>query len=111
MAIRQASILVCMLVSRIGTPLTNMLRLMMVLPLVMGMAGWPFSAKSRCERGIDTAYEELKEAKAGTVISGLKLTQAAGFLAQAKVRQQLENYDACVQKVNRARDLIAAARK
>lgn len=79
------------------------------LPVLMGMGIWPKSDKEACKDRIDTAWEDLKAAKADNVIGGLRLAKATGLLTQARVRYEAGNYESCVHKAKRAREVIRSA--
>ena len=78
-------------------------------PLLLGMGSWLKSDKEACSDLIDTAWEELKEAKADNVIGGLRLAKATGLLTQARVRYEAGNYESCAHKAKRAREVIRLA--
>jgi hypothetical protein len=78
-------------------------------PLLLGMGIWPKSDKEACSDLIDTAWEELKAARADNVIGGLRLAKATGLLTQARVRYEAGNYESCVHKAKRAREVIRSA--
>jgi len=80
-----------------------------IAPFLMGMGTWFKSDKEVCSDLIDTAWEELKEARADNVIGGLRLTKATGLLAQARVRYEAGNYESCIHKAKRAREVIRSA--
>lgn len=67
----------------------------------------PMSDQQRCDSLIETAWNELTEARLSSLSEGWRLTKASKFLAQAKVRQETERFESCVEKANIARDLIA----
>ncbi|MDH5633731.1 MAG: hypothetical protein OEZ10_12155 [Gammaproteobacteria bacterium] len=76
------------------------------IPMLTGMGLLPKSGKGGCKETIDIAWEELNSAKADNVIGGLRLTKAAGILAQARVRFEAGEYESCIEKAERAREVI-----
>ncbi|HJS31618.1 MAG TPA: hypothetical protein VJ924_06465 [Alphaproteobacteria bacterium] len=65
--------------------------------------------ESQCAKGLDAAYAELDLAKAKGVAGVADMSWAASLLAAAKTQQQFGKYPNCVEKVNRARRIIARA--
>lgn len=65
--------------------------------------------EAQCAKGLDAAYAELDLAKAKGVAGVADMSWAASLLAAAKTQQQFGKYPNCVEKVNRARRIIARA--
>ncbi len=65
--------------------------------------------EAQCAKGLDAAYAELDLAKAKGVGGVADMSWAASLLAAAKTQQQFGKYPNCVEKVNRARRIIARA--
>lgn len=66
--------------------------------------------EAQCAKGLDAAYAELDLAKATGVGGVADMSWAASLLAAAKTQQQFGKYPNCVEKVNRARRIIARAK-
>jgi hypothetical protein len=64
----------------------------------------------RCSQGLDSAYAELRAAKADGLGGSVELTKAASLLTAAKVQYEFEHYPNCIEKVRRARAYIGNAR-
>lgn len=64
----------------------------------------------QCSQGLDTAYEELRAARADGLSSTVELTKAGSLLTAAKVQYEFEHYPNCIDKVRRARLYIKNAR-
>lgn len=84
----------------------RLIAVFIAVPILLGMGLLPKSGKEGCKESIDIAWEELKAAKADNVIGGLRLTKATGILAQARVRFEAGEYEACIKKAERAREVI-----
>lgn len=59
-----------------------------------------------CSRSIDRAYEELDFANSKGFSGSVAWSKAASLLAAAKVQQQLESYEGCLEKAEKARFYI-----
>lgn len=70
----------------------------------------PQSLAPACRNGIDQAYNEFEQAKADGFGGAVSMTKAGSLLAAAKVQEQFEEYENCIEKVNRARQYIRQAR-
>ena len=94
-----------------------MAKLFAVVPfaIVLAVAGCAGNRDSslaeQCSKGLDTAYQELKDAEAKGFRGSVGLTQAASLLAAAKIQYEFKRYPNCVNKVNRARIHIARAQE
>jgi len=66
--------------------------------------------RTACEGGLDIAYRELNQAEADGFSSSVKWTKAASLLAAAKVQEQFEEYQNCVEKVAQAREYLREIR-
>lgn len=69
---------------------------------------------ARCDRGIESAGEDLREArdsKSGFAKASPDLLKATALLGAAEVQRVAKDYEACIAKVGEARDAIKAARK
>jgi gamma-glutamyl:cysteine ligase YbdK (ATP-grasp superfamily) len=71
----------------------------------------PQSQAGACRSGLDTAYAEFNQAKADGLGEAVDMTKAGSLLAAAKVQEQFEEYNNCIEKVNRARHYIRQARQ
>ncbi len=91
--------------------LYRFIAVVLLAPLLLGMGLLPKSGKEGCRESIDIAWEELKSAKADNLIGGLRLTKATGILAQARVRFEAGEYEACIRKADRAREVIRTVDK
>lgn len=84
----------------------RLMTVIVLLPFLMGMGLLPKSGKEGCKETIDLAWEELKAARADNIIGGLRMTKATGLLAQARVRYEAGEYESCIRKAERAREVI-----
>lgn len=66
--------------------------------------------EAQCAKGLDAAYAELDLAQAKGVGGVADMSWAASLLAAAKTQQQFGKYPNCIEKVNRARRIIARAK-
>lgn len=75
--------------------------------LLGACAGQPVQRKDlSCGQSIDAAYRELDFAKSQGFSGTVSWTKAASLLTAAKVQQQLEQYDGCLAKSEKARFYI-----
>jgi len=63
-----------------------------------------------CAAGLDAGYRELNRAEADGLSGTVKWSKAASLLAAAKVQEQFEEYQNCVQKVGKARRYLSEIR-
>ena len=68
------------------------------------------SLGKQCEKGLSVAYQELDLAKAKGLEGTVEYTKAAGLLSAAKIQYEFEKYPNCIDKVKRARALIAKSK-
>lgn len=68
------------------------------------------SLGTQCEKGLSVAYQELDLAKAKGLEGTVEYTKAAGLLSAAKIQYEFEKYPNCIDKVKRARVLIAKSK-
>lgn len=73
-----------------------------------GCAGYPQQGRLdiACKKGIETAYDELSFARSQGVSGSVAWSKAASLLGSAKVVEQVENYQQCVDNVEKARFYI-----
>ena len=78
-----------------------------------GCAGAPKNPElaGQCDKGLQSAYEELDYAKTKGFDGSVNWTKAASLLSAAKVQQQFGKYPNCVEKVKRARYYIKESHK
>ena len=60
-----------------------------------------------CEAHLDAAESALARAKANSVGRAIDWTKAAGLIAAARTQQQFSEYQNCVLKAKRAKEIIA----
>ncbi len=60
-----------------------------------------------CESGVSAAERALKKAKANNVGRAIDWAKAAGLIAAARTQQQFSEYQNCVQKAAKAREIIS----
>jgi len=63
-----------------------------------------------CAAGLDAGYRELNQAKADGFSGKVKWSKAASLLGAAKVQEQFEEYQNCVDKVGKARRYLSELR-
>lgn len=63
-----------------------------------------------CAAGLDAANRDLEQAKVDGLSGSVKWSKAASLLAAAKVQEQFEEYQNCVQKVGKARQYLSELR-
>lgn len=69
---------------------------------------------ARCSRGIESAGEDLqsvRDSKSGFAKASPDLLKATALLGAAEVQRVAKDYEACIAKVDEARQAIKAARK
>lgn len=64
-----------------------------------------------CGETLRLADKELEDAKVSGFSSSIQWIKAANLIAGAKIQQQLERYESCVDKTRRARLYIEEAQK
>ena len=88
-------------------------QLMKVLPVIalIGLAACADAGDRglgpACESALNAAERALSRAKADSVGKVVDWTKAASLIAAAKTQQQFDEYQNCVQKARRAREIIA----
>jgi hypothetical protein len=60
-----------------------------------------------CERLLDAAERDLQRAKANSIGSVLDWTKAATLIAAARTQQQFNEFENCVIKARRAREILS----
>lgn len=60
-----------------------------------------------CESNLDAAERALSKAKADNFGRAIDWTKAAGLIAAARTQQQFSEYQNCLLKAKRAREIIA----
>ncbi len=70
----------------------------------------PISKVKSCENLISQAYSAIEQAKADGFGDAVDLTKAGSLLSAAKVQQQFERYDGCIDKATRAKYYADQAR-
>jgi hypothetical protein len=60
-----------------------------------------------CESGVSAAERALKKAKANQIGRAIDWAKAAGLIAAARTQQQFSEYQNCVLKAARAREIIS----
>jgi hypothetical protein len=60
-----------------------------------------------CETNLDAAERALAKAKADNVGRAIDWAKAAGLIAAARTQQQFSEYQNCLLKAKRAREIIA----
>ncbi len=68
-------------------------------------------AGQECAEGLRIANQELEDAKVKGFSGSIQWVKAAGLLADAGVRHQLEKFEGCEDRVRRARIYIKEAGK
>lgn len=78
--------------------------------LTMLLAGCAGQQQGRldlaCRQGIETAYDELSFARSQGFSGSVAWSKATSLLGAAKVVEQVENYQQCVDNVEKARFYI-----
>lgn len=64
-----------------------------------------------CARGLEAGYSELNQAQVDGLSSSVRWSKAASLLAAAKVQEQFEEYQNCVQKTRDARRYLSEIRR
>lgn len=64
-----------------------------------------------CGETLRLADKELEDAKVSGFSSSIQWIKAANLIAGAKIQQQIERYESCVDKAKRARLYIEEAQK
>lgn len=71
----------------------------------------PFRSEAeQCRYLLDRAYAELDSAKAINPSAAADITRAAGLISAATVQRQFDKHSLCIDKVERARELLAPYR-
>lgn len=75
---------------------------------LVGCAGQPQQGRAdlACKNGIATAYDELSFARSQGFSGSVAWSKAASLLGSAKVLEQVENYNQCIDNVEKARFYI-----
>lgn len=81
---------------------------LVALTALVGCSSEPYrpALEAQCRSGLHTAYDELSFAKANGFGGTVDYTKAAALLSAAKIQQQFDEYDNCVEKVETARRYI-----
>ena len=66
---------------------------------------------SQCKKGLDTAFQELEQAKTNGFSGSVNWSKAATLLSAAKMQQQFDKYPNCLDKIKRARFYITESQK
>lgn len=76
--------------------------------LLVACAGQPQSGRQDmlCRQGIERAYDELSLARSQGFSGTVGWSKAASLLAAAKLVEQVEQYDQCLENVDKARFYI-----
>lgn len=76
--------------------------------VLAGCAGAPAQQRAdvACRQGITIAYDELSFARSQGFSGTVAWTKATSLLASAKVLEQVEKYDQCIDNVEKARFYI-----
>jgi len=89
-------------------------KLILLLPLVIvaGCGGKIATPRGQqCSDELRAAEKDYESVTTQSVGSGMELAKAANFLSQAEIAKQFEKFDACIEKVHRARIYIEEAKK
>jgi len=68
-------------------------------------------AGQQCSNEVHLANQELEDAKVKGLSGTVQWTKAAALLAAANTQMQLERFDSCLDKVQRARTYLREANK
>jgi hypothetical protein len=63
-----------------------------------------------CESRLNAAQSELSHAKANSVGKSIDWARAATLIAAARTQQQFDEFENCVIKADRAREIIAGSK-
>lgn len=76
--------------------------------VLTGCAGQPQAGRNdlSCKQGIEYAYDELSFARSQGFSGSVAWSKAASLLGTAKVLEQVENYEQCLDNVEKARFYI-----
>lgn len=76
--------------------------------VLTGCAGQPQAGRNdlSCKQGIEYAYDELSFARSQGFSGSVAWSKAASLLGTAKVLEQVENYEQCLENVEKARFYI-----
>ena len=66
---------------------------------------------NKCEQGLQSAFQELDQAKTKGFGGTVSWTKAATLLSTAKLQQQFDKFPNCVNKIERARFYIKESQK
>jgi len=91
------------------TRTTLVLATCLVFAACAGRVGTPIAQE--CAESVRLADKELEDAKVKGFSGSIEWIKGANLLAAAKIQQQLERYESCVDKVRRARIYIKESQK
>jgi hypothetical protein len=90
-------------------PITGLL----AITLLMTACGGKISSQAgqQCSREVHLANQELEDAKVKGLSGTVQWTKAAGLITAANAKMQLEKFESCIDKAQRARTYLREAGK
>lgn len=97
----------------LGSPILAIVAVVAAAILLGACPGPPrdIELAEQCEKGLETAYEELDFAEAQGFGGTFDWTKAASLLSAASIQKEFNKFPNCVDKVHRARYYIEQSKK